>query len=222
MSQERKKSISLALKPILDKYKIKASLSVDNHSTIILKITKSHLDFIGNYEEVLRNSHYRMNQGSNKSVGGKVVFDFKNLSLSHYHIEDHFDGICRDFLKEAFAALNDGNHDRSDSQSDYFDVGWYSYIKIGTWDKPYILEKIEEKEIVQSERKVEYIKTETLQLVSYSEKAIAVFGDTKPLKEKLKALGGRFNPFLQQNGEKVAGWIFSKTKEDELKQLLTN
>jgi ribonuclease BN (tRNA processing enzyme) len=33
-------------------------------------------------------------------------------------------------------------------------------------------------------------------IVDYSEKALAVFGDTRPVKEQLKALGGRFNPKL--------------------------
>lgn len=59
-----------------------------------------------------------------------------------------------------------------------------------------------------------------VELVIYSEKAIAVFGDTKPMKDKLKALGGRFNPFLMNNGKKMAGWIFPKTKSVELSQLL--
>jgi hypothetical protein len=30
-----------------------------------------------------------------------------------------------------------GNHDRSDIQTDYFDVGWYKSVNIGTWNKPY-------------------------------------------------------------------------------------
>ena len=35
--------------------------------------------------------------------------------------------------------MNDGNHDRSDPQSDYFDVGWYVDVNIGKWNKPYTL-----------------------------------------------------------------------------------
>jgi hypothetical protein len=34
-------------------------------------------------------------------------------------------------------------------------------------------------------------------------------------------LGGRFNPKLTHEGEKKAGWIFSKSKENELNNLLT-
>jgi hypothetical protein len=58
-------------------------------------------------------------------------------------------------------------------------------------------------------------------VVDYSGKALAVFGDTKPIKDELKALGGRFNPKLTHEGEKKAGWIFSKGREQEVKNLLT-
>lgn len=48
-----------------------------------------------------------------------------------------------------------------------------------------------------------------LQLVYYSEKAVAVTGDTRAHAGKLKELGGRFNARLKCG----AGWIFSKKKE---------
>jgi hypothetical protein len=57
-------------------------------------------------------------------------------------------------------------------------------------------------------------------IVDYSEKALAVFGDTKAVKDQLKALGGRFNPKLTHEGQKKAGWIFSKSKEQEIRNLL--
>ncbi|MCG4955680.1 hypothetical protein [Alistipes finegoldii] len=57
-------------------------------------------------------------------------------------------------------------------------------------------------------------------IVDYSEKAIAVFGDTKPVKDALHAFGGRFNARLTHDGQKKAGWIFQKTKEDEVRRLL--
>ena len=48
------------------------------------------------------------------------------------------------------------------------------------------------------------------ELVNYSEKAFAVVGDTREIKDLLKENGGRFNPSLTVNGVKCAGWIFSK------------
>jgi len=59
-------------------------------------------------------------------------------------------------------------------------------------------------------------------IVHYSEKAIAVFGDTRAIKDNLKALGGRFNPKLTHDNGKKAGWIFSKSKEEEVYNLLNN
>lgn len=56
-------------------------------------------------------------------------------------------------------------------------------------------------------------KAEGLQVVDYSEKAVAVFGDTKQHAGKLKELGGRFNARLKCG----AGWIFSKKKEAALR-----
>jgi hypothetical protein len=57
-------------------------------------------------------------------------------------------------------------------------------------------------------------------IVDYSEKSVAVFGETKAIKEQLAALGGRFNKYLTQNGQKCAGWVFPKSKKPELQQLL--
>lgn len=62
--------------------------------------------------------------------------------------------------------------------------------------------------------------TSSLEIVDYSEKAIAVFGDTKEIKEQLKEIGGRFNPSLKYNGGKRAGWIFSKKQADKVRELV--
>lgn len=55
-----------------------------------------------------------------------------------------------------------------------------------------------------------------LQIVSYSDKAIAVIGDTRNIKDTLKALGGRFNSRLSCG----AGWIFSAKKREEITKVL--
>ena len=61
------------------------------------------------------------------------------------------------------------------------------------------------------------IKTEGIQLINYSEKAIAIIGDTRAIKDTLKTLGGRFNARLTCG----AGWIFSKAKESTLRNALS-
>ena len=53
-------------------------------------------------------------------------------------------------------------------------------------------------------------------LVEYSTKAVAVFGDTKSIKDELRAMGGRVNARLTFNGKKLAGWVFSKSQKQQL------
>ena len=58
---------------------------------------------------------------------------------------------------------------------------------------------------------------DSLSYVDYSEKAFAVTGDTRPVADKLKDLGGRFNARLSCG----PGWIFSKKKEAEVRAALS-
>lgn len=53
-------------------------------------------------------------------------------------------------------------------------------------------------------------------MVEYSAKAVAVFGETRAIKDELKAMGGKFNSRLTFNGQRLAGWIFSKSQEQRL------
>ena len=64
--------------------------------------------------------------------------------------------------------------------------------------------------------KTETIEAKGLQIIDYSEKAIAIVGETRAIKETLKNLGGRFNRHLSCG----AGWIFSKAKEATLREAL--
>jgi hypothetical protein len=61
-----------------------------------------------------------------------------------------------------------------------------------------------------------------IEILRYSDKAIVVTGDTKPVKDKLKELGGKWNGRLTHplTEDKFGAWIFPKTKEDKVKQAL--
>lgn len=47
-------------------------------------------------------------------------------------------GKHTELLKGIFKIVNEGNYDNSDAMTDYFDVGFYVDISIGSWDKPYV------------------------------------------------------------------------------------
>ena len=58
--------------------------------------------------------------------------------------------------------------------------------------------------------------TPACNIIDYSEKAVAVVGDTRKFAAAFKAIGGRFNPRLTCG----AGWIFSKTRIDSVRAIL--
>ena len=100
ISQTEKKRIVALCKPILAKYGVRATFSVSSGYHCLVAKIKTG------------------------SLFSSPVY------VNHYYIRDHFSGDQRKFLLELIAAMNSGNHDNSDSQSDYFDVGWYIKILI--------------------------------------------------------------------------------------------
>lgn len=130
-NQDRKQERAPAIKAILKKYNVKGSLAVRNHSTFVLKVKSGSIDFIGNFNKTIEARPGGFRNGSPAE---------KSIDVNPYWYQEHFDGVALDFLKEVFAVMNKGNHDNSDIQTDYFDVGWYVDVNIGQWDKPYILE----------------------------------------------------------------------------------
>ena len=72
------------------------------------------------------------------------------MPVHEYHYQSHYDGTALAFLSEVIPAMGIGNHDRSDSQTDYFDVGWYVHVNIGKWDKPFLCTGNKEQQIAES------------------------------------------------------------------------
>ena len=125
VSQELKAKLAPKIKAICKKYGVKASLSVRNHSVLCLNIKSGKIDFLGNYA-----------RGFNQANPQR---DY--IQVNTYWYQDHFDGVARDFLSEVIPAMNVGNHDNSEIQFDYFDVGWYINVNVGQWNKPYTVDQ---------------------------------------------------------------------------------
>ena len=134
MNQERKAKITKMLKPILAKYKVKGSLSVRNHSTIVLTLKSGAIDFIGNSNRVCGNDFYQVQRGFKPTTSG---YD----QVNPYWFQDHYDGDAKAFLTEAFKALKSADwYDESDAMIDYFNIAYYVDINIGKWNAPYIVQ----------------------------------------------------------------------------------
>jgi hypothetical protein len=112
-NQERKAAMAPKIKALLKRYGMKGSLAVRHHSTVVLNLKQGPIDF-----------------GQDEHRG--------HLQVNVYWIHENYEGVARKFLEEAYAILMNGNHNNSDIQTDYFDVGWYVDINVGRWNKPYI------------------------------------------------------------------------------------
>lgn len=131
MNQERKAKLAPAVKAILKRYGVKGTISTDSQS-ISVNIKSGSIDFIGDYNKTVeaRPGGFRLGSPAEKY-----------LQINPYWYQDHFSNkVTKKFLDEIFRALNTGNHDNSDIQTDYFDVGWYVHVNVGKWNKPYTLE----------------------------------------------------------------------------------
>lgn len=136
VDQTLKAKISENVKKICKKYGVKATLSIRHHSTLCLNIKSGPIDFLGNFHKLYCERE--------NGIGAEYRRENPNttyLQANPYHYNKHFDGKALAFLQEVIPAMNDGNWDKSDIMTDYFNVGWYIDINIGKWDKPYLWTK---------------------------------------------------------------------------------
>ena len=129
VSQEMKAKIAPVIKALCKRYGVKGSLSVRHHSTLTLTISSGSIDF---FESV--------NRLGRKSNDDMFREQHDHMQVNTYWCHAHFDGVAREFLVEAVAALKGPDFfDNSDIQTDYFHCSHYIAINIGRWDKPYVL-----------------------------------------------------------------------------------
>ena len=60
----------------------------------------------------------------------------------------------------------------------------------------------------------------SIEIIDYSEKAIAIKGDTRAFKDVLVKLNGKWNNNLRHGDSKFSGWILSKKHRDSVNELL--
>lgn len=137
ISQLKKKEIKSILDPIMKEYGLKYGLTVSNHSSINCTIKSGSIDFISNVNDVASNNR--------PDLFKAITQD--HMQVNHFWYKDHFTGVALEAITKIIAALNTDNYDRSDSQTDYFDVGHYIHLDIGSWDRPYILYTLGEKSL---------------------------------------------------------------------------
>lgn len=157
-------------------------------------------------------------------ITGRSENEFPNYEqVNVFWIEDtykEYPEILK-VLQKIYSIINDKNGVLVED-GDYGAVpNFYTSISIGSYNKPFsvVTKKVRKTrtkkvEIIVPDIKIDDIICENLniQIIDYSEKSFAIIGETKPIKDLLKLLGGRFN-FKLSCG---AGWIFPITKKNEV------
>lgn len=120
-SQDMKKVLVNRLKTNFPNWKF--SVSVDHHSSVVVKIKSAPVDLV---DGLIRDED-------------KKGF----LRVNQYWLDSHFKGQALVELKRLLKDINlegdkDANFDNSDINSDYFHVGYYVNLYIGvSSDKPF-------------------------------------------------------------------------------------
>jgi|TARA_R110000823_G_scaffold34332_2_gene95577 hypothetical protein len=113
VSQDDKKKLAPAIKAVLKKYKVKASIAVRNHSTLVVTLKKGEVDFGNAFHQV-----------------------------NTYWIDEHFEEkpVAKSFLNELLDAMKGVDYfNDDDAQTDYFSRSHYTDINIGGWCTDYEL-----------------------------------------------------------------------------------
>ena len=112
VSQADKAELAPAIKAVLKKYNVKASISVRNHSTLVVTVKSGNMDF-------------------------ETRDGYADVNV--YWIDSHYAGIQRKFLNELLDAMKGPKYfNNDDAQTDYFHRSHYTDINIGCWNKPYV------------------------------------------------------------------------------------
>lgn len=156
-----------------------------------------------------------------------IARGYYNPQISYMTEEDdRLNELVNVVMLDVNAYIDSFRYDDSDGMIDYFDTNFYKFVEVCSsgWEERHKTARVKEATkgvTVGEETRETTIETfEGLEIVDYSEKAVAVFGDTRSVKEELKSIGGRFNQRLNYNGVKRAGWVFPKSKREELERLL--
>lgn len=141
VSADLVKTVRAKIKPVLAKHGLKGTVSGTGKGTLSLNISAGKVDFIGSHyrhamaEGCVRYGHYLTRDEIQEEWD-----QCKCMAINPYWYQEHFQQKEVEILRELMAILQEGNWDKSDIMSDYFNVGWYVDINIGKWDKPYELQ----------------------------------------------------------------------------------
>lgn len=169
--------------------------------------------------------------------GGPIPFAIKadkdpkwgcQTSYRYHDTDDRIVEEAEIVMKDVVEYCQSFNYDDSDPMIDYFDSNFYLHENIignDEWQEIHKTARIKAPETGASVTVSPKENSDVnIEIVQYTEKSYAIFGDTKPIKESIKAAGGKWNRFLKKGTETVAGWVIpTKNRSiEEIRSLILN
>lgn len=146
VSSERKAVLMAEVAKVLPKKDgWKWTMAVRNGATAVLTITQGPVDLVESY----------FNQ-KGYSAADRVNRWLTNLNP--YYLTDAFEGEAAKLMGRVKDAMNTGNYDNSDIQTDYFDVGWYVDIKVGKYGDPFLHVVLDSPEAKEKRAMAKFVK----------------------------------------------------------------
>lgn len=93
MSQEKKRELAPGIKAVLKKYGMQGTISVDNHSSLVVNVKSGDLD-------VFADVRTECPHGSANPRYDELADDYRNagyINVNTYHIDKFFEGKTMEF-----------------------------------------------------------------------------------------------------------------------------
>ena len=140
VSQDDKKAITPAIKAVLKKYNMKASIAVRHNSTLVVNIKEGALDILGAWKRTaLQSNSYDLND-SYDVERLNCILEAEHINVNEYWISESYGkGEVCNFLTELKAAMEGpGFFCEDDAMTDYFHRSHFIDINVGNWNKSYV------------------------------------------------------------------------------------
>ena len=139
ISQEEKRELMPEIKKVLKTFNMKGTVSINNHSTLIVTLSQGDLDLISveNKLRTTRHSHF---------PESSLYLVDTHFTQSYHHLDKLIEvGEHKvfNFYTALFKAMKGSKwFDKSDMMTDYCHIAYYCYIDVGrSKAKPYICTK---------------------------------------------------------------------------------
>lgn len=139
VSQEFKKEMTPAIRAVLKKFKMKGTIGVRNHSTLVVNVKSGDIDMLAANKRAAINNPKNDMYDKYDVQRLNYILERTHIDVSEHWMDSNFDSeIAIEFLNELMTAMKGPSFfNDSDTMTDYHHRSHYIEINIGGYSKPY-------------------------------------------------------------------------------------